>query len=106
MDLIVLAKEMDTSSGVIGIPLATNLAFLNSCLNPLLYVFVGKDFKKEVCKSILAAMETAFQEEEKRSQSYTKSVSTNTTQLWKLMCKAVNDTKNHKETILLQRKSF
>uniref|UniRef100_A0A3P9C3U7 Formyl peptide receptor 1 n=1 Tax=Maylandia zebra TaxID=106582 RepID=A0A3P9C3U7_9CICH len=73
MDLIVLAKEMDTSSGVIGIPLATNLAFLNSCLNPLLYVFVGKDFKKEVCKSILAAMETAFQEEEKRSQSYTKS---------------------------------
>uniref|UniRef100_A0A3Q4GHB4 Formyl peptide receptor 1 n=1 Tax=Neolamprologus brichardi TaxID=32507 RepID=A0A3Q4GHB4_NEOBR len=76
MDLIVLAKEMDTSSGVIGIPLATNLAFLNSCLNPLLYVFVGKDFKKEVCKSILAAMETAFQEEEKRSQSYTKSVKT------------------------------
>lgn len=47
----------------VGIPLTTSLAFVNSCLNPILYVFMGQDFKDKVCKSILKALETAFQEE-------------------------------------------
>lgn len=47
----------------VGIPLTTSLAFVNSCLNPLLYVFMGQDFKEKVCKSILKALETAFQED-------------------------------------------
>ena len=38
----------------IGAPIATNLAFLNSCLNPLLYVFMGQDVKDRICKPILA----------------------------------------------------
>ncbi|XP_071326815.1 chemerin-like receptor 1 [Trachinotus anak] len=48
----------------IGFPIATSLMYLNSCLNPLLYVFMGQDFKNKVCKSILNVLETAFQDEE------------------------------------------
>ncbi|XP_041649845.1 chemokine-like receptor 1 [Cheilinus undulatus] len=51
----------------IGVPIVTSLAFLNSCLNPLLYVFMGQDLKDEVRKSIQNVLETAFQEEVSRS---------------------------------------
>lgn len=60
----------------IGVPIATSLAFLNSCLNPLLYVFMGQDFKDKVRKSILKVLETAFQEEISRSYTYTNSMVT------------------------------
>ncbi|XP_040899780.1 chemokine-like receptor 1 [Toxotes jaculatrix] len=60
----------------IGVPIATSLAFLNSCLNPLLYVFMGQDFKDKVRKSILNVLETAFQEEVSRSYTYTNSMVT------------------------------
>ncbi|KAM4735266.1 chemerin-like receptor 1 [Anableps anableps] len=61
---------------IIGIPIATSLAFLNSCLNPLLYVFMGQDFKDKVRKSILKVLENAFQEEVSRSYTYTNSMIT------------------------------
>lgn len=54
---------------IVGIPIATSLAFLNSCLNPVLYVFMGQDFKDKVRKSILNVLESAFQEEDTRSQT-------------------------------------
>ncbi|KAM4601221.1 chemerin-like receptor 1 isoform 1-T2 [Polymixia lowei] len=57
----------------IGVPIATSLAFLNSCLNPLLYVFMGQDFKDKVRRSILKVLESAFQEEVSRSNTYTNS---------------------------------
>ncbi|XP_034731321.1 chemokine-like receptor 1 [Etheostoma cragini] len=60
----------------IGIPIATSLAFINSCLNPLLYVFIGQDFKDKVRKSILKVLETAFQEEVTGSHTDTKSMDT------------------------------
>lgn len=55
----------------LGLPIATSLAFLNSCLNPLLYVFMGQDFKDKVCKSIVKVLENAFQEEETQADSKT-----------------------------------
>uniref|UniRef100_A0A3Q4MF01 Formyl peptide receptor 1 n=1 Tax=Neolamprologus brichardi TaxID=32507 RepID=A0A3Q4MF01_NEOBR len=71
MGLIEMANHMPEYSSeildditIIGLPIATSLAFLNSCLNPLLYVFMGQDFKDKVHKSILIVLESAFQEEE------------------------------------------
>lgn len=58
------AQDQKISTALrVGIPLTTSLAFINSCLNPILYVFMGQDFKDRVCKSILEALETAFQED-------------------------------------------
>ncbi|XP_019220776.1 chemokine-like receptor 1 [Oreochromis niloticus] len=68
-------KTLDLVTHV-GMPLATSLAFLNSCFNPLLYVFMGHDFKDKVRKSIRNALETVFQEEETRTRTYTGSVVT------------------------------
>ena len=61
---------------MIGVPITSSLAFLNSCLNPLLYVFMGQDFKDKVRKSILKVLETAFTEEVSRTNTYTNSMIT------------------------------
>uniref|UniRef100_A0A3Q4BL69 G-protein coupled receptors family 1 profile domain-containing protein n=1 Tax=Mola mola TaxID=94237 RepID=A0A3Q4BL69_MOLML len=60
----------------IGIPVTSSLAYLNSCLNPLLYVFMGQDFKDKVRKSILKALETAFQEDVTASHTESRSMNT------------------------------
>ncbi|KAI4811617.1 hypothetical protein KUCAC02_014496 [Chaenocephalus aceratus] len=75
IELVNFSQRIETLGYVItiGVPIASNLAFLNSCLNPLLYVFIGQDFKNKVCKSILAVLETAFQEEVSGSHSDTQS---------------------------------
>ncbi|XP_057689712.1 chemerin-like receptor 1 [Corythoichthys intestinalis] len=56
---------------MIGSPIATSLAYINSCLNPFLYVFMGQDFKDKAFKSILRALENAFQEEDAHADSKT-----------------------------------
>ncbi|KAM6994714.1 chemerin-like receptor 1 [Tautogolabrus adspersus] len=61
----------------IGIPIATSLAFINSCLNPLLYVFVGQDFRDKIRKSILTVLETAFQEDVSGSHTDTTTLNAN-----------------------------
>uniref|UniRef100_A0A668VT37 Type-1 angiotensin II receptor n=1 Tax=Oreochromis aureus TaxID=47969 RepID=A0A668VT37_OREAU len=70
MGLIELEKHRSAATSgtlehvlAIGIPITICLACLNSCLNPLLYVFMGQDFKNQVHKSIHNILETAFQEE-------------------------------------------
>ncbi|XP_073457991.1 chemerin-like receptor 1 [Aquarana catesbeiana] len=47
----------------IGIPLTTSLAYINSCINPVLYVFMGRDFKTKLRKSFRSVLEKAFTEE-------------------------------------------
>ncbi|XP_038832348.1 C3a anaphylatoxin chemotactic receptor-like [Salvelinus namaycush] len=47
----------------IGIPLSASLAFLNSCLNPILYVFMCDEFQKKLRQSVLLVFENAFAED-------------------------------------------
>ncbi|XP_069496684.1 chemerin-like receptor 1 [Ambystoma mexicanum] len=62
----------------IGVPITSSLAFLNSCVNPILYVFVGQDFRAKFRTSILAVFEHAFTDEATQTTSdlTTKSKST------------------------------
>ncbi|XP_023652808.2 C3a anaphylatoxin chemotactic receptor-like isoform X2 [Paramormyrops kingsleyae] len=48
------------------------LAYLNSCLNPLLYAFIGQDFKKKVRVSLKRAFQNAFNDTSVRSSTYSK----------------------------------
>ncbi|KAM8927820.1 formyl peptide receptor 2-like [Pelodytes ibericus] len=60
--------DVDWKVHVIGYHLSNCLAYLNSCLNPLLYVFIGRDFKKNLIKSIPFLLESTFRE---RGDMYT-----------------------------------
>ncbi|XP_030068958.1 chemokine-like receptor 1 [Microcaecilia unicolor] len=46
----------------IGIPIASSLAFLNSCVNPILYVFMSHDAQTSILKSFFSTFENAFKE--------------------------------------------
>ncbi|KAM9172022.1 C3a anaphylatoxin chemotactic receptor-like [Pangshura tecta] len=52
--------------------LSTALAYANSCINPLLYVFVGRDFRQKARQSVQGILEGAFSEEITRSTSYSR----------------------------------
>ncbi|XP_059521452.1 N-formyl peptide receptor 2-like [Myotis daubentonii] len=52
------------------------LAFCNSCLNPVLYVFLGRDFRKKLIHSLPASLERALTEDSApTSDTTTKSAS-------------------------------
>ncbi|XP_060100464.1 chemerin-like receptor 1 [Heteronotia binoei] len=48
---------------IVGIPLATSLAFASSCVNPILYIALGYNFKERPRPSLLSAFENVFGEE-------------------------------------------
>ncbi|NXP10755.1 C3AR protein, partial [Thinocorus orbignyianus] len=50
--------------------LSTALAYANSCINPLLYVFVGRDFRATARQSLQGILEGAFTEEPTHSTPY------------------------------------
>ncbi|ROL54987.1 C3a anaphylatoxin chemotactic receptor [Anabarilius grahami] len=54
-------------------PLAISLAYINSCLNPILYVFMGQDFKNRVKLSLRRVFERAFSEEGTQMSQSTQS---------------------------------
>ncbi|MBN3275389.1 CML1 protein, partial [Polyodon spathula] len=61
-------KALDDNSSFpkvirIGVPVATSIAFFNSCLNPVLYVCMCQDFKEKLKKSFLKVFESAFDDE-------------------------------------------
>ncbi|XP_048338353.1 chemerin-like receptor 1 [Sphaerodactylus townsendi] len=53
---------------IISGPLVCSLAFINSCLNPILYVFMGHDFKEKLRLSLLSVFEKVFAEDSDRDQ--------------------------------------
>ncbi|XP_073513768.1 formyl peptide receptor-related sequence 4-like isoform X2 [Phyllobates terribilis] len=46
--------------------IAMLLIIMNSCINPILYVFIGRDFKEKCCGSFQATLEKAFIEDEEK----------------------------------------
>ncbi|KAG8433764.1 hypothetical protein GDO86_012214 [Hymenochirus boettgeri] len=66
---------------VIGIPLTSSLAFLNSCVNPFLYVFMGRDFKEKFRTSIHSIFEKAFMEDSMQADLKSKTKSTSESNL-------------------------
>ncbi|XP_026101627.1 C3a anaphylatoxin chemotactic receptor-like [Carassius auratus] len=64
VSLIIMYGEK--SSSLVGLevfPLSISLAYFNSCLNPILYVFMGQDFKSSVKLSLRRVFERVFSEE-------------------------------------------
>ncbi|XP_073457989.1 chemerin-like receptor 1 [Aquarana catesbeiana] len=65
----------------VGIPITSSLAFINSCINPILYVFMGRDFKQKFQSSLRSIFERAFSEESAQMDSKSKTKSTSDSQL-------------------------
>uniref|UniRef100_A0A9J8DN91 C3a anaphylatoxin chemotactic receptor n=2 Tax=Cyprinus carpio TaxID=7962 RepID=A0A9J8DN91_CYPCA len=62
--LIIIYGEKSSSLVALALdPLAVSLAYFNSCLNPILYVFMGQDFKSIVKLSLRRVFERVFSEE-------------------------------------------
>ncbi|KAM7057524.1 N-formyl peptide receptor 2-like [Molossus nigricans] len=80
--LTLYAREIDKGKYQL-IPLlvhlTSTLAFFNSCLNPMLYVFLGRDFRKRLIHSLPASLERALTEDlASTSDTTTKSASSPT----------------------------
>ncbi|KTF72171.1 hypothetical protein cypCar_00049565 [Cyprinus carpio] len=64
VDLIIMYGEKSSPLVAVAVePLSVSLAYFNSCLNPVLYVFMGQDFKSNVKLSLRRVFERVFSEE-------------------------------------------
>uniref|UniRef100_A0A671LZT7 G-protein coupled receptors family 1 profile domain-containing protein n=1 Tax=Sinocyclocheilus anshuiensis TaxID=1608454 RepID=A0A671LZT7_9TELE len=61
--IIIYGEESSVLVALAVDPLAVSLAYFNSCLNPVLYVFMGQDFKSNVKLSLRHVFERVFSEE-------------------------------------------
>ncbi|KAM3923167.1 chemerin-like receptor 1 [Leptodactylus fuscus] len=62
--LEVLNVEMDATTNFVVSSLVHAIGFFNSCVNPIVYVFAGRDFKKTLSKSIPFLLENTFKEKD------------------------------------------
>ncbi|XP_034398431.1 chemokine-like receptor 1 [Cyclopterus lumpus] len=63
-------QKYDHSILVAGLKVGTLMAAANSFLNPVLYVFMGNDFKQKFKSSVLSKMENAMGEEGRTTSRY------------------------------------
>lgn len=72
-----LAREFGKEEDLVMLldQLSIALAYVNSCLNPVLYVFMGQDFKEKVRLSLKRIMENVFSEDTTHSYIPSKATS-------------------------------
>lgn len=63
-------QDYDHSVLTIGLKVGTSMAAANSFLNPMLYVFMGNDFKQKFKNSVLSKMANAMAEEGRTTSRY------------------------------------
>lgn len=63
-------KDYNLEIITIGLKVGASVATANSFLNPLLYVFMGNDFKRKFRSSLLSKMENAMGEEGRTTSRY------------------------------------
>ncbi|XP_073686309.1 C3a anaphylatoxin chemotactic receptor-like [Garra rufa] len=70
----IIYGEISTALTALAVdPLAISLAYFNSCLNPILYVFMGQDFRSNVKLSLRRVFERVFSEEGTQAPRSTQS---------------------------------
>ncbi|KAF3850834.1 hypothetical protein F7725_012606 [Dissostichus mawsoni] len=63
-------EHLEHSILISGLKIGTSMAAANSFLNPVLYVFMGNDFKRKFKSSVLSKMENAMGEEGRTTSRY------------------------------------
>lgn len=63
-------EHLEQSILISGLKVGTSMAAANSFLNPVLYVFMGNDFKRKFKSSVLSKMENAMGEEGRTTSRY------------------------------------
>ncbi|XP_006868187.1 PREDICTED: fMet-Leu-Phe receptor [Chrysochloris asiatica] len=62
---------IDSYDFTVMVKLTSALAFFNSCLNPMLYVFMGRDFRERLIHSLPASLERALTEDSGQTKDST-----------------------------------
>ncbi|XP_075696980.1 chemerin-like receptor 1 [Rhinoderma darwinii] len=65
--LLIFGSNFDHDAIYYGSLIAMVLIIMNTCINPILYVFIGRDFKEKICGSFQAMFEKAILEDEDKA---------------------------------------